>query len=65
MYYDQKTSVLDVNENSKETSAMPRGSNGGLGGLMEDLGGTQIGTFFAYMPRIAFDFAGKGAGVEH
>ena len=31
---------------------------------MEDLITTQITTFFAYMPRMAFDFVGEGMGLS-
>ena len=36
MYYEQKTSILDVPENSKESSVTLKGNNGGLDGLTAD-----------------------------
>ena len=58
MYYEQRTSVLDVNENSKEITVTLKGNNGGLGDLMEDLVSTQIAISFTYMAEMASDFAG-------
>jgi len=52
MYYEQKNSILDVPDNSEETSLTLKGNNGPLGGLMRDLVSIQITTFSAYMPTM-------------